>query len=149
MNVASIKKMTASVGSNELVQALGQGRAEERYEHNKHVKAFRAAIESNILAFEEKRKEADHRLKYECSATNVGDEADKANAIGEREAATREMSRCAQQVNELRAALVKINCQEYGFCELCGDDMEIVRLVSVLTAKHCQICTSRINSIRQ
>ena len=84
----------------------------------------------------------DKEKSEEMKSTDIGDEAD--HAIKER---AQELNRLFSQRHQekLRAiqdALDRIENNEYGICEECGEDIEEKRLMAVPFTKFCFECQS-------
>lgn len=50
------------------------------------------------------------------------------------------LARTQDEIKAIRASLAKFKNNTYGICEMCGDDINIMRLKAKPHAKYCTLC---------
>ena len=70
------------------------------------------------------------------------DVIDKAVQMSSDEVNKATMNSLKEQLIGLRKAKVRIREQEYGYCEVCGDDIALERLKAVPHTEQCHECAS-------
>lgn len=78
--------------------------------------------------------------KLDINSEEEKDEVDQANGDNEREQLLKLHKRESIYLRELNQALEKIENNEYGFCEECGEDIKFARLRARPSALMCVSC---------
>jgi len=76
-----------------------------------------------------------------------GDESDKMQATTLLDVAYAQKTRNMTKLNDMLDALYKINNNDYGCCEECGNEIPTKRLEIFLDAKYCISCAETLEKI--
>ncbi|WLR41203.1 TraR/DksA C4-type zinc finger protein [Bacillus carboniphilus] len=106
---------------------------------------FRLRLLNRQEEVKKQLKENDHfGLERSLGQESTGDlslydnhPADSGTELYEREKDIALNDHCKEQLHEIENALERINNGTYGYCSVCGKDIDIQRLKSIPTAKTC------------
>lgn len=88
------------------------------------------------------RKNPDNKFDWEAEQadfdTDSADENETADKMEEFEENTAVLKELEIRYNDIKTALAKIEKDEYGFCEVCGEPIEEERLIANQSAKTCK-----------
>lgn len=106
---------------------------------------LRARLESDLARLESEVAEsdaADRELLSEASGENPYRDhmADQGSATFERELDLTLEENLRENLEEVRAALVRIEKGTYGTCERCGAEIPLERLEAIPTTSLCVLC---------
>lgn len=79
----------------------------------------------------------------------LADTTDIASEESDRDMTLRMQDHERKIVDEIRAALKRINEGDYGVCEACGDEVGERRLLARPTARHCIDCMTEIEATQR
>lgn len=79
----------------------------------------------------------------------LADTTDIASEESDRDMTLRMQDHERKVVDEIRAALKRIQEGEYGVCEACGDEVGERRLMARPTARHCIDCMTEIEATQR
>lgn len=79
----------------------------------------------------------------------LADTTDIASEESDRDMTLRMQDHERKIVDDIRAALKRINEGEYGVCEACGDEVGEKRLLARPTARHCIDCMTEIEATQR
>jgi DnaK suppressor protein len=79
----------------------------------------------------------------------LADTTDIASEESDRDMTLRMQDHERKIVDEIRAALKRIQEGEYGVCEACGDEVGERRLLARPTARHCIDCMTEIEATQR
>lgn len=79
----------------------------------------------------------------------LADTTDIASEESDRDMTLRMHDHERKLVDEIRAALKRVDDGEYGVCEACGDDIGERRLLARPMATHCIDCMTELESTRR
>ena len=100
------------------------------------IKNFKNAINQSI-------KDISSKI-VDLNVDSDGDECDVMQASVILDIAYAEKNRNTFKLRNMIAALHKINNNEYGYCEECGEEIAIKRLQIFPDAKYCIFCAEKI-----
>lgn len=80
----------------------------------------------------------------EIKNQDVPDEGDLADQAEDYEERSSELSVLEERLNDIKHALSKIDTEDYGKCEVCGNKIEEARLEANPSAKTCEVCMNKI-----
>jgi DnaK suppressor protein len=80
---------------------------------------------------------------------SLADTTDIASEESDRDMTLRMQDHERKVVDDIRAALKRINEGEYGVCEACGDEVGDRRLLARPTARHCIDCMTEIEATQR
>ncbi len=78
---------------------------------------------------------------------NAADPADLANIEEDRQNLTRTLDRLTNQLNNIRYSLKSLADDEYGWCEMTGEEIGLPRLIAQPTARYSAANQARQESI--
>lgn len=109
---------------------------------------FKGKLEEELLLVEKELKDVGQRNpdnKEDWVATpqkdfdtDNADENETADKIEEFEGNAAVLSELERKYNEIKSALIRIEKDEYGYCEVCKNPIEEDRLVANPSAKTCK-----------
>ncbi|WDI31664.1 TraR/DksA C4-type zinc finger protein [Hyphococcus flavus] len=111
--------------------------------------------ETQLLYFRKKLKDREAELKtlssgardarkpVELDQQSVG-RLSRQDALQQQAMANAQEARRANELKKIKAALVRIEEGEYGFCVECGEKISERRLEIDLTAAHCAPCAGAV-----
>lgn len=118
----------------------------EEYMNEDQVKHFRAILEAWKR---ELMEEVDRTVHYmQDEAANFPDPNDRATQESEFTMALRTRDRERKLIKKIDEALIKLDNDEYGYCESCGAEIGIRRLEARPTAALCIDCKT-LDEIRE
>ena len=110
-------------------------------------KYFKETLEKELTALEDElgtlgRKNPDRKNDWEATENDedvdTADETERADAIEEFETNSAVLSQLEERLNEVKAALEKIENGKFGICEIGGEEIEQDRLDANPAATTCK-----------
>lgn len=113
----------------------------------KQLEMFRKILKDRLTALE---TAAASRLGELVDQRDVlADTTDIASEESDRDMTLRMQDHERKIVDEIRAALKRLQDGEYGVCEACGDEVGERRLLARPTARHCIDCMTEIEATQR
>lgn len=101
---------------------------------------YRSALESKALELSQTLRQRD-RIAIETSA----EETELTVLAGQRDLAVQALHRNGQLLREVRAALDRLDCGDFGVCERCEGEIAAKRLNALPWARHCVRCQEAVD----
>jgi DnaK suppressor protein len=104
---------------------------------------------TNWLAELERRADATVFSLRNSATEGMADFLDQATADADQSFTLRIRNRERRLVNKIRRALVRIEDESYGICEMCGEDIAIGRLKARPVTTFCIDCKTQMEVIER
>lgn len=110
------------------------------------MKEYVAKIKKILIARREELLAHENSSFPESADTRKGDDIDQAGSAYEQEMAFIMKNREIEELKNINEALKKIESEEYGECEECGDKINLKRLKAMPFVKYCVRCQAHIEA---
>lgn len=79
----------------------------------------------------------------QLSCTEVLDRAEASVVAGFQQTSLSHIAQLEEEVRECQSALLRVDAGQYGFCQRCGEEIELNRLMANPTAVLCVSCQAK------
>ncbi|WP_417222565.1 TraR/DksA family transcriptional regulator [Amphritea sp.] len=79
----------------------------------------------------------------QLSCTEVLDRAEASAVVGLQQTSLSHITQLEEEIRECQNALLRVEAGQYGYCQSCGEEIELNRLMANPTAVLCVACQSK------
>ncbi|MCO4320353.1 TraR/DksA family transcriptional regulator [Aliidiomarina quisquiliarum] len=115
-----------------------------KIQHENTSEAWETTIKEQIALTTEIIRAKEEQVN--AASGNLADDSDVASQFELRRVLASELSLLRKKLNALQLALVKLSVNEFGYCEECGIDIPVARLIKRPESAHCVACLEVIEA---